>query len=81
MDVVYATSTASIAAPAGNQVPIRAGQHWPADDPIVLAHPGLFSADPRYGLVFSERPDAMDEPPIEQATSAPGEKRARVQRG
>jgi hypothetical protein len=81
MEIVYAVTTASVQMPSGQQVPVRAGGHWPADDPLVLAHPGLFSADPRYGLTYSSRPPSMDEPPVEQATAGPGETRGRVRRG
>lgn len=70
MDVVYATRTASV-----GQGVVRKGSHWPADDPIVRAHPDMFSADPRYGLNFSTAPDGWDDPPVETATAAPGEKR------
>lgn len=81
MNVVYATGTTSVGTPQGAQIVVRGGQHWPADDPVVLANPGLFSPDPRYGLTFSERPPSMSEPPTEQVTAAPGEKRGRVARG
>jgi hypothetical protein len=58
---------------------VAKGSHWPADDPVVLAHPEVFSTDPRYGLNYSVEPDGWDapegEPPVEQATRAPGEKR------
>lgn len=76
MNIVYATGTRHI----GSGV-VRKGSHWPDDDPVVLAHPDLFSTDPRYGLSFSAKPDGFDdpvrdaEPPVEQATRAPGEKR------
>jgi hypothetical protein len=78
MQVVYATATQHVGAGL-----VRKGTHWPADDPIVKAHPDLFSSDPRYGLLYSVEPDGWDEPvgqtaqdpPVEQATKAPGEKR------
>lgn len=81
VDVVYAKTTASVHMPAGDQRTVRIGEHWPADDPIVEAHPHLFDADPRYGLTFSRRPSSLDEPPVEQVTAAPGESRSRVRRG
>lgn len=75
MKIVYATGTRHVG-PTGV---VRKGSHWPADDPIVLAHPDLFSDDPRYGLSYSVTPEGFDdpapEPPVEQATAAPGEKR------
>jgi hypothetical protein len=76
MDVVYATETVSLDTPDGGSVLVRKGTHWPADDPLVRAHPRLFAADPRYGLSWSGPPPrAMAEPPVEQATAAPGEQR------
>lgn len=79
MNVVYATGTRHVGAGI-----VRKGSHWPANDPIVLNNPDLFSTDPRYGLSFSAKPDGYDEPaptrdaepPVEQATRTPGEKRA-----
>jgi hypothetical protein len=70
MDIVYATGTRHV----GTGV-VHKGSHWPADDPIVRAHPDLFSDDPRYGLSYTAEPDGWDAP-VEQATKAPGEKRA-----
>jgi hypothetical protein len=71
MDIVYATQTAFV---GGYKV--VAGTHWPADDPIVLASPSLFSDDPSHGLNCSAPPEAR----AETATAAPGEQR-RVRRG
>ena len=80
MQVVYATGTAGFMTPDGAFHTVHYGQHWPADDPVVKAAPaGLFSPDPVYGLA-SSRPPA-DSPPVEQATAAPGERRAAVRRG
>lgn len=70
MRVVYATQTAVI-----GYTRVSKGTHWPADDPVVLEHPDLFSDDPRYGLSFSQAPPEMAEAPVEQATAAPGERR------
>jgi hypothetical protein len=78
MDIVYATTTAYIPLTDGGRILVRAGSHWPADDPVVVAQPSIFSADPRYGLSFTAEPideKRAPEPPIEQATAAPGEKR------
>ena len=69
MDIVYATGTRHV----GTGM-VRKGSHWPADDPVVKAHPDLFSADPRFGLNYSVEPDGFDAP-AETATKAPGEKR------
>jgi hypothetical protein len=76
MDVVYAIETASMTTPDGGSVLVRKGSHWPADDPLVKANPQWFAADPRYGLSWSGPPPAeMSQPPVEQATAAPGEQR------
>lgn len=79
MDIVYATATAVVSLPGGGQTHVTRGTHWPADDPVVLAQPSLFSTDARYGLNFTARPAGYDQP-VEQATAAPGEKR-NVRRG
>lgn len=75
MRVVYATSTGLVTDPAtGVRGTVQKGSHWPADDPVVKAHPDLFSEDPRWGMNYSVEPDGWDAP-VEQATAAPGEKR------
>jgi hypothetical protein len=79
VQIVYATSTANVGLPNGVSGVVQQGTHWPADDPIVLANPSLFSPDPRYGLRYSQEPEGYGDP-VEQATSAPGEKR-NVRRG
>lgn len=63
MNIVYAVDTRHI----GNGLTVRKGSHWPANDPVVHEHPGLFSPDPRFGLTYS--PEAV---PREMAY-APGE--------
>jgi hypothetical protein len=75
MKAVFARDTAVVSSPEGSQQLVRFGEHWPADDPVVLANPALFSDDPRYGMT-SSRPLPMDEGPVEQVTAGPGEKRA-----
>lgn len=72
---VFATADFPAQSANGGRVMVRKGTHWPADDPVVKEHPGAFSADPRWGLQYSEEPQGWDDPPIEQATAAPGEKR------
>jgi hypothetical protein len=83
MDVVYATGSALITTPDGGRHMVQGGQHWPADDPVVLAAAGtgLFSPDPRFGVSYSSPPAEMSEPPVEQVTGRAGEKRAAVRRG
>jgi hypothetical protein len=66
------------------------GSHWPANDPIVEQYPDIFSSDPTYGLVFSQKPyvaqpvlltdpDSLSPkvtaPKVETATNVPGEKK------
>jgi hypothetical protein len=80
MDVVYAVETAQIPTEECGVVLVHKGEHWPADDPAVKASPSLFSADPRYGLRYSAEPPGYNDPPVEQATAAPGERR-NVRRG
>lgn len=76
MDVVYAKQSAQVMTPDGGRHMVYGGQHWPADDPVVLASPaGLFTPDARYGLAYSTPPPEMADAPVEQATAAPGEKR------
>lgn len=56
----------------GRKIPVQAGTAWSASDPVVKAHPEMFSTDERYLRTSVDRP-------VEQATAAPGEKR-RVRR-
>lgn len=67
---VFAQSTTSVREPQ-NKYPtsIQQGSAWYADCPLVRAHPELFSSAPP--VVY---PQGW-EPPVEQATAAPGEKR------
>lgn len=53
MQIVFATTTATVTVGPGNHTTILVGEHWPASDPIVRDHPDLFTADPRYGLRVS----------------------------
>jgi hypothetical protein len=71
MEIVYATNNARV----GHTLVVK-GSHWWAEDPIVKSQPSLFSADPRYGLMSTLPADQIPEPPVEQATAAPGEKRS-----
>ena len=72
--VVFASDTKRVELPAGGYGVITKGSHWPAEDPIVLAHPEVFTTDPRYGMHYSTEPAGYDAP-IEQTTAGPGEKR------
>ena len=81
MDVVYPKYDAFAAVGDGSYRTVRKGEHYPADDPVVLANPDVFTPDPRYGLQWTGAPPPeMADPPVEQATAAPGEKR-NVRRG
>ena len=71
--VVYALSDTGVVLPSGVYVKIHPGEHWPASDPVVRAHPHLFTTDPyRVGLRISA---PLEDAPVEAATAAPGEKR------
>ena len=75
MRVVFAVADASVTDPSsGAPGMIRKGTHWSADDPVVKAHPDLFSDDPRWGMAYSIEPEGWNDP-VEQATAAPGERR------
>lgn len=77
MQVVYARTTTHVAKGDGTPHLVQYGQFYSAKDPIVLRYPQLFSADPRDGGLAVTDPSALveDEPPVEQATASPGERR------
>jgi hypothetical protein len=74
VNVVYAVDTRRVELDGGGFGVIQKGSHWPADDPIVVQHPDVFSTDPRWGMNYSVEPVGYDAP-IEQATAGPGERR------
>lgn len=91
IDVVYAMGSEHVPLPSGAIAVVQKGQHWPASDQVVTARPQLFTADPRYGLMYSQAPpgydadlnelepaveDASLDPDDEAATAAPGERRS-----
>ena len=80
IETVYAMTTAQVELSGGGQATVNKGEHWPANDPLVLANRGLFSSDPRYGMRYTQEPAGYADPPVEQATAAPGERR-NVRRG
>lgn len=80
MDIVYAVNDAVLVLANGASFTVRRGQHWSAADPVVREKPDAFTTDPRYGLAYSTPPPEMADPPVEQATAGPGEKR-NVRRG
>jgi len=59
---------------------VKGGTHWPADDPLVLANPTLFSADPRFGLFSTLSPEQIDSMVEPAAVEAPREKRSYIRR-
>jgi hypothetical protein len=72
--IVFARSTCAVRAP-GSKYPtsVHVNEPWYADHPLVLSHPDLFGDAP--SLVFP-RGWTPPEAPVEQASAAPGEKRA-----
>jgi hypothetical protein len=63
LEHVFAKSTASLS-DLGYPITVQGGSHWLADDPLVAAHPDLFTADCRYGLAWSgEPPECLLIPP------------------
>lgn len=68
--IVFAVDTCSLREP-GSKYPstVHKGEAWYADSPLVRSYPDMFSAKPTE--VFPRN----WEPPVEQATAAPGEKR------
>ena len=66
--VVYALSDTGVVLPSGVYVKIHPGEHWPASDPVVRAHPHLFTTDPyRVGLrISAPLEDAPVHPPADQ---------------
>ena len=67
---VFATATVAVREPgAQHPTTVHRGSVWHADSPIVTANPDLFSEEP---------PEVFPrgwQPPVEQATAAPGETR------
>jgi hypothetical protein len=61
---VFATTTTTVSVGPGNHTTVHEGEHWLASDPIVVAHPDLFTNDPRHGLCSTVPiPDGDDEEP------------------
>ena len=71
IDLVFAASTCTTADSQGMIVRLTANEPWAANDPLVLARPGLFVSVPS-----AVRRSAPAPVKIEKATKAPGEKRA-----
>ena len=76
MKYVFARATASLTVPGTVwRFAVEEGKAYWADHPVVEAHPSSFSPDPIVILPRDWEP-ASREAPVEQATAAPGEKRA-----
>lgn len=74
-DYVFASATVQLS--LGDElVPVRAGEVWSADDPVVKANPSSFTSTPpvvrRYRGGIVER---VGSDVIESATARPGERR------
>lgn len=70
---VFANAS-TIVAHGGVRITLHAGEAWAADDALVAARPELFSKNPTTVRQFGD--GGVADIPVEQATSAPGEKRA-----
>jgi hypothetical protein len=73
MRIVYAKSTTSVTTGIGLIHRLTRGDAWDADDPVVEAHPDMFSETPTF--VNTSARGWVEF--VEQATAAPGEKRRR----
>jgi hypothetical protein len=75
--VKFALDTVSVRE-AGSKYPttVQRGSAWHAEHPVVVSNPGVFGDEPPDVLPRGWKPERAAEPVIEQATAAPGEKRA-----
>lgn len=78
VDIVFAVATAWALHPkTGESWLIRPGQHWPADDPIVVTHPKFFTDDLTVGMTTSRRVEFVNDQlvtggaPVESSAGAP----------
>lgn len=74
MKLAYPNANCSAADSEGVTYPLRENEPWDANDPLVLAHPDLFSDEPTRVM------RTVHAPVVEQATRAPGEQR-NIRRG
>lgn len=74
MNLVYAKATVWVT----SSLQLHEGEAWIADDPIVQRRPDLFTDTPRIVRTTLSRAEiaAREQAPVEQATRAPGERRA-----
>lgn len=75
-DIRFATANVNVVVD-GVPTFVRVGTVWHVSNPVVVAHPDLFSDDARWAM--NGKVD-LDEDLVEQATANPGERRA-VRRG
>lgn len=66
--IVVAVETVNVSH-NGQRYHIARGSAWAADDPLVKAYPSIFASE-------AGRHVHRTQPPVEQATRAPGEQRA-----
>jgi hypothetical protein len=77
MSIVAALQDSMVGNGERQPIVIKRGEAWDADDPIVVANPSLFTADPGRARSTTGR---KPSPTVEQTTRAPGEK-SRTRRG
>ncbi|MEV6413852.1 hypothetical protein [Kribbella sp. NPDC051718] len=70
LKIVFATTTTTVSNGPGSHTVVHEGEHWWAGDPLVKAHPSLFTTDGRHGLCSSvtlpeDDDSAAPEPVIE----------------
>lgn len=76
---VFAKATA-VVTDLGYPVTVQGGTHWLEDDPLVRAHPDLFTTDCRYGLAYSgDPPGCLSIPPGAEDPVVTAKVRARSQ--
>jgi hypothetical protein len=83
LDHVFANAAASLVF-NGSPVTVQGGSCWLADDPLVLAHPEVFTVDCRYAIGrdmswSGEPPACMSVPPGEEDPVMTEKVRARSQ--
>jgi len=69
---VFANTTA-VLTESGFPFTVHMGSHWLADDPLVRAHPELFTEDCRYGLQWSGQEPECVTPAFVAAEAAAGD--------
>lgn len=61
LQIVFATTTTTVSNGPGSHTVVHEGEHWWAGDPIVKAHPDLFTKNERNGLCSSVPLPEADE--------------------